>query len=158
MTIEEALVSFLRVSPNVTSLIGGEPGARIYPEEAPQDAEYPHITYQLIDCPQFYHLEGPSGIAYPRIQVDCWAKGPTGKRQVVELAEAVRTAKGGNNANKNLDGFAGYMSEIRVHRCELVDRTYSSEPPVHANEHPFRRASLDFVIHYSENEGRLLRA
>lgn len=156
MTIEEALVQFLKSSPNVAELIGGTGHVRIYPEEAPQDAEFPHITYQLIDHPQYYSLSGPSGLCYPRIQIDCWAQGPSGKRQVVKLAEAVRTAKGGNNHNRNLDGFAGYMSQLYVNKCELVDRTYSSEPPIHANDHPYRRASLDFVIHYQEREGRLL--
>lgn len=143
-TIEESLVSFLKADVMLTGLIGG----RIYPEEAPQNAGWPHITYQIISYPQKFHLAGPSGLASPRIQIDCWAKGSTGKKDVVAIAEAVRNAKG--PGVQKLDGFTGLMYGVRVQRVNLEDRRYSSEPPVHANEDPFRRASLDFTFWFDE--------
>ncbi len=150
MTIEEAIVAFVRATPEITDIIGVGNSCRFYPEMAPQDAVYPHGCYTVIDFPQEYHLAGPSQLAHPRIQIDWWGKGPTARKEVSQLAEATRKAKGGSPGGRNLDGFAGSMNGLNVQRCELVDREYTTEPPTNAGEHPYRRARLDFIIWFKE--------
>lgn len=157
MTIEEFIVGFLKATPEVTALVGGGTQFRFYPEVAPQEDKatgvgtYPHGTYQVIDFPQLYHLDGPSKMAHPRIQVDWWGIGGKGRKEVTQLVEATRNASGGNPSGRKLDGFAGQWGELLIHKCELEDREFSTEPPVNAGELPFRRGRMDFVVWFKED-------
>jgi hypothetical protein len=152
--IETFIVNFLKATPEVTALAGSGVGFRFYPEVAPQNAEFPHGTYTVIDFPQLYHLEGPSKLAYPRIQIDWWGKGGAGRRQVTQLVEATRNARGGIpglEPTGKLDGFAGQYGELRIAKCELVDREFTWEPPTNAGEHPYRRGRMDFQVWFNED-------
>lgn len=151
MTIEEFIVGFLKATPEITAIVGQGIGFRFYPEVAPQEAAYPHGTYTVIDFPQHYHLKGRSQMAFPRIQIDWWGVGSKGRREVLALTEATRNARGGNDQNPKFDGYFGQYGEIYVHKCALVDREFTSEPPVNAGEFPFRRARSDYQVWFREN-------
>jgi Protein of unknown function (DUF3168) len=69
VTAEEILVARLKASPQVTALVG----SRIYPMVIPQGVVMPAIAYQRISTVRPGSLRGPSGIADPRLQVNCWA-------------------------------------------------------------------------------------
>lgn len=141
MTIEEWIVGKIKSTTAITNLIGGGAAARFYPEMAPQNAAYPHGTYQVIDFPQFRTLGGPSGLAYPRIQIDWWDNSSTGKKKVSQLVEATR---------QTLDGYFGTDGGLHVQSCQLDNREFSSEPAVNADEVPFRRGSMDFIVYFTE--------
>lgn len=161
MTIEEAVRAWLTADPAVQALIGVPPKARYYPEEAPQEdltntdpgrpGAYPHIVALLVSYPQNAYLAGVSGLPYPRLQLSCWAKGPTGKAQVVQLAETVRKSNGGIPGGRPFNGFSGPMGDLNVQLVSLEDRRASTEPDPAGSEFPLRRIDLDFKIIFIEN-------
>jgi hypothetical protein len=89
MTAEDTIDARLRATTAVTALVG----SRIYPSRLPYVAPMPAITYQLISAVRMQGLRGPTGLADPRVQVNCWADTYTGAKV---LAREVRRA---------LDGF-----------------------------------------------------
>lgn len=93
MTIQEALVAHLTGDGDVSQLVHG----RVYPDVLPQKPGYPSIVYHTIASPREHSQQGPSGLAFTRIQIDCIDGTARGAR---ELGTAVRLA---------LDGFAGTM-------------------------------------------------
>jgi hypothetical protein len=60
---------------------------RIYPVLIPQQAAFPCISYQRISGGRVYSLSGYSGLQHSRFQVDCWATGYGGAK---DLSYAVK--------------------------------------------------------------------
>jgi hypothetical protein len=144
VTFEEALVAFWKADAGIMTLVTG-----IWPDASPQAIGFPRITYTMVDMPQVNTLTGPIGMPYPRIQVDCWGQGKTGKADIVAVAEAVRKSTGPGAVK--FDGFSGLMSGIKIWRIQLVDRRDSIETPEDATELPIRRRSLDFKVTFVES-------
>jgi len=94
--IEEAVYTHLKTDANVAALVG----TRIYPLVAPQDAAYPLLVYQRISTPRVRSHSGPSGLAYPRIQITCAADQYDVTRS---LANTVRAS---------MDGFKGLLGSL----------------------------------------------
>lgn len=140
--IEQGLVTYLLARAGVTALVA----ARIYPEIVPQaekgEDNYPAITYQVISEPNVRSLSGASGLAYPRIQINCWSR----RYSVTKaLRNAVRDA---------LDGYRGSMGDVTVHECSKEsERTLTDELPATAGVRAARvyGRSMDFEIWYQES-------
>lgn len=101
--IEEDVVAWLKTKPLVNNIING----RIHPLQLPQDPSLDALTYQRISGVREESQEGPSGLAHPRLQFDCWSKTYPGAKR---LAEALRLT---------IDGFTGSMNGRRVFRCKV---------------------------------------
>jgi hypothetical protein len=56
-----------------TTLMGGTPERRVYPDVMPQRAVLPALVYTLIAGVDDFHLGGLSGLKVRLIQVDAWA-------------------------------------------------------------------------------------
>lgn len=56
-----------------TTLSGGSPSARVYPDVMPQLAVLPALVYTLVAGQDDFHLEGLSGLQIRLVQVDAWA-------------------------------------------------------------------------------------
>jgi len=78
-------------------------------------------------------LQGPSGFAHPRFQVDAWATTYTGAKT---LADAIRGA---------LDGYRGTASGTRIGSC-LID----SERDIYESEIKIYRVSQDYIVWHVE--------
>jgi hypothetical protein len=83
--LEEVLFTKLSGTTAITDIVG----KRIYPQLAPDKVAKPYIVYQRISGPREQIMGGKSGVAYPRIQITCWASTYTA---VKALAEVVRLA------------------------------------------------------------------
>ncbi len=83
--LEEVLFTKLSGTTTITNIVG----KRIYPQLAPDKASKPYLVYNRISGPREQIMGGKSGVAYPRIQITCWASTYTA---VKTLAEAVRMA------------------------------------------------------------------
>ena len=97
-----ALVSILAVSSDVVSYVGSGTSARIYPVQLPQGQKMPSIVYSRITELSDYHMQGDSGLATARVQVDSWG---------------VRTdiaADLSNAAHDALSGFRGVVAEVEI--------------------------------------------
>jgi uncharacterized protein DUF3168 len=142
--IEDALVAFLKATPQVTALIGEANNARIYPEASPQDELRDHLTYQVISDVRKGHLGGQILLSVARIQIDCYSKANVPAKA---LQLAVMRAKGGTNG-RELDGFEGQWDGVKVYRCIVEDRRGDPIPPTHGEESPLRRRTMDLLVSY----------
>lgn len=107
---------------------------RLYPVILPQNTIFPAATYQIIDTPRDFNLDGPSGLARPKIQYTLWA---TKADNVKALARAIRLA---------LNGFKGTLpdgSDVKSVMLEDERETYESDVNLH-------RIDLDFVVWFDE--------
>lgn len=132
MLFEEGLVAHLTATAAVTAFVGTAP-ARIHPNRLPQNIGYPAISYQKITRTHLQTHDGLSGLARPRIQINCWAEGNT---QAQNLADAVRYA---------LEGFRGNMGTVSVMGgfAENATDRYDDEAEKHG-------VSMDFFFFYQE--------
>lgn len=73
MTIADIRVG-LRAYLLADSAIAAMVGARVYPVKLPQGQTQPSIVYSRISGQGDHHMEGASGLARARIQIDCWAQ------------------------------------------------------------------------------------
>lgn len=87
-TIEEALVAALKADAGVTAAVG----ARIFPVGGRQGAEMPYATFQRVSTAGAAHMDGPSNLEWPRLQIDVWASTALAAMQA---AEAINLALDG---------------------------------------------------------------
>lgn len=129
MTIENGLHSHLTGDSAIAALVA----LRIFPVIAPQGTLRPYMTYQRITAKRVRSLGGPSGLANPRFQIDCWAEDYDG---ALDLGEKVRAA---------MDGFTGVMGTVTV-GAVLLD----SDRDDHEIETELFRRSMDFFLWHDE--------
>ena len=86
--IEQALRAVLVADAGVLAIT-----TRVYPNYIPQSPTWPLIVYQKISGPRDHDINGPTGKAHPRFQLESWAKTYDGAKS---LANAVRLALDGN--------------------------------------------------------------
>lgn len=70
MSIEIAIRAILAADAAVAALVAD----RIHPIVLPQAGLFPALTYQVIDGDSHYSMQGPSGLASRRVQIDCHAE------------------------------------------------------------------------------------
>lgn len=96
------------IRPALRSLLLGDAGVaalvvdRVYPVRLPQGVKVASVVYTRISGETDYKMEGASGYARSRMQVDCWA--PT-----VDAAAALA-----NKVKDCLSGFAGAVGNPSV--------------------------------------------
>lgn len=127
--IESGLRSYLINHPSVGSLVG----TRVYPLTLPQGVVLPAITYQQISGPREQAYDGPSALAHPRFQLDCWAET---YGEAVGLARAVRQA---------LDGYQGLMGGVAV-RDVVIDNELDGYEP----ETALWRRTIDVIVWHED--------
>jgi hypothetical protein len=84
-TLREALYSYLAGSPEVAALVG----RRIYPDYLPQGARVPALVYAVLADDPVRHLDGKTGIAEARVQVECRAATRGGCVELAGLVEGL---------------------------------------------------------------------
>ncbi|MBA2627184.1 MAG: DUF3168 domain-containing protein [Gemmatimonadales bacterium] len=123
--------TLLLTDPTVGALLKGG----VHPLILPQGTTaFPAITYQRIATVRVRSQEGPSGLARPRVQVDCWAKKFD---QSAELGAAVR---------HRLDGYRGPVPGSEdVQSIELVTDREEYDPQALLHRH-----SADYYVWHEE--------
>jgi len=127
--MEAAIYAILVADGTVSGLVS----TRIYPVKLPQSPDMPAITYSRVSGPRIQTIAGPSGLAYPRVQVDSWASTYTG---IKTLADAVRQA---------LDGYSGTIASIRIGGIMMDGELDLYEPGVEEY-----RVTQDYIVWYDE--------
>ena len=128
--MEAAVRAILIADETVLGLVS----SRIYPMKLPQGPTMPAITYSRISGPRIETMAGPSGMAFPRVQVDSWASTYAG---VKALADAVRKA---------LDGYRGTIVSIRVGGIIMDGELDLYEPGVEEY-----RVTQDYIVWHDED-------
>lgn len=128
-------IAYLLTKTGVTALVG----TRIRPGTLGQSDTGSSIAVQTISHVPASDLEGESGFAKTRLQVDCWADSDN---DAAVLAEAVRDAS---------SGFRGAMGNTFVHGCYLETDSDEFEKPTAGTEVQDYRVSMDFEIDHDES-------
>jgi hypothetical protein len=131
--VEVALASYLEAHALVSPLVG----SRVYPEVLPQRPTYPAIVYQRVTTARVRSFDGPSGLARPRIQLDCY--GST-YAQAKAVAAAVRLALDHKTFDAGLVHVQGAFLEDERDVRESEGRDVDDE----------RRVSMDFFVWHEE--------
>lgn len=106
---------------------------RCYPVTIPQDPTYPLIIYAKISGMRDHVLQGPSGLANPRFQIEAWA---TTYSAAKDLAAAMRGA---------LNNYRGTVGTVRIGSCLI-----QSERDIYEPEAACHRVVMDYTIWHSE--------
>ena len=98
----KGLVAYLYGDATISTLVGGavaraDGGDRIFAVKLPQRIKATSIVYRFISGVGDHHMQGASGLARPRIQIDCYA---------ASLDDAWTLA---NAVKERIDGFSGSM-------------------------------------------------
>jgi len=126
-TIEKAIRSILIADTTVKAIT-----TRCYPGVIPQSPTYPLIVYYKVTGMRDHHLQGPSGLAHPRFQVEAWA---TTYDAAKALANAIREA---------LDGYSGTQGTVVIGSI-LIE----SERDVYEDAVSCHRVIMDFFVWHS---------
>jgi len=131
MSIETGIVATLAAAATTAA-------SRIHPKVLPQGVTLPAITYQRLSTPRVNSHDGPSGLAFPRFQINTWAETYAAAKT---LADEIRAA---------LDGTTGVWDSVVVQRCELEDE--GDLQPVAIEGVSRRRHGIrqDYVIAHQE--------
>ena len=137
MTIESALFSYLSTKAEVTA----EVSTRIYPQPAPQEADYPFITLMVITDNPEHHMGGAAGLTNVGMQIDIWTETIPER---VEISEVIRNV---------LDGFRGNMGteNLNIRSCFMQNRANFLESDTEGKASPVYRSSMDFSIWHVES-------
>ncbi len=84
-SLEAALIAALKAAADVAGLVG----TRVFIAGGQQTAAYPYITIQRISTQGAGHLDGPSNLDWPLMQIDAWGETALA---TLNTAEAVRSA------------------------------------------------------------------
>lgn len=133
--IRPALRAFLLGDATLSTTVGG---ARIYPVRLPQGITAASLVYNRISGVGDHHMQGPSGLARPRIQIDAWAPTADGASALADLVKA------------RLDGYRGEMGSgpavVTVHGVFFDgerDLPFDDASKLYG-------VSRDYFVHYRE--------
>lgn len=141
MTLQDlrpGLRAYLLADSNISSIVGG---SRVYAIKLPQGQVLASIVFSKISGIGDYHLQGPSGLSRPRIQIDCWA-------QSTDAASAL-----GALVKERIDGFRGLMSygsDSPQASVEVLGSFLDSEREDYDDTAKLYRVSLDYLIWFRE--------
>lgn len=114
---------------------------RLFPVKLPQGETRDSIVYSRISGLGDHHMQGPSGLARPRIQIDCWAQ---------SLDAAVSLA---NLVKERLDGFKGSMlwgDNSPAEAIVVQGIFFDSEREDYDDTAKLYRVSADYFIWFAE--------
>lgn len=123
------------------SSIAARVGARVYPVLLDQGETQDSIVYSRISDVGDHHMQGPSGLARPRMQIDCWSRTADG------AASLARLVKG------RIDGFRGAMPYGPGSPQDAIDVKgvfFDAARDGYDDTLKLHRVSQDFFIWFSE--------
>lgn len=138
MSVQAALVAYLKTVSGITSIVGASPNDRIYPFERLQGAALPALTFFQVDGNVDGTWSGHPTLTRSRIQLDCWSDNHATS---LSLLAAVRTAT---------DGFKGTFASTAVHGARIAE--IGSEEMEHAtagggtSDTKWYRQRIDWIV------------
>ncbi len=140
--IETALL-YLLTSANPSGYLGALIGDRLYPNELPQDATFPAMTYRMISGPRAKNMDGNVGTTRFRFQFDCFATTSSG---AVALREALRKTLDGFPVEQGHSGLIPISPPVRIHGAFADNENDSAEPSLEQAGPRLKRKSMDFIV------------
>lgn len=132
---EAAIFSILSNSAEVTSYV---PASRITPVAMAQNSALVAISYFRVDGPRVYSMSGPSGYAFPRIQIDVWGRDYP---EVKNVTERVRQA---------LSGYRGVIAGVTVQSILFLGEVDFADDQDELLPNEAYHIAMDFRVHHNE--------
>ena len=132
--VEEAIHTILTSESAITNIVA----TRVYPVVIPQGGTIPAVTYQRISTPRIWDLDGPDGMATPRMQLNCWG---TSYSSASSLSNAVRGV---------LDNYSGTADSVVIHQVALEDEGDLFEPQIGIDTARRYGRRMDFIVWHGE--------
>jgi len=139
-TIYDALFDEMRDDAGVNAIVGSGSDAKVFPGIPPPDATAPFVSFRRISYIRAETLAGPTTLARPTFQIDCWG---SNNESMVALSEAVRAL---------FDGFRGSMGDdnVAVRRMYRVGSNDDPEEPPDGGPLDINRDRMNFEIWHIE--------
>jgi len=140
--IRPALFAYLMADAGISAAVEGavilqNGGSRIFPMRLPAGIKKDSIVYTRVSGEGDHHMEGPSGLARVRMQIDAWSKTIPG---AVSLANLVK---------ERIDGFRGVMGSGAA-AVTIQGIFFESEREDYDDVAELNRVSRDYFIVYEE--------
>lgn len=135
--LRPGLLEYLLDDPAIAAVVG----ARAYSLILPQGQKQASIVYSKISGIGDHHMQGPSGLARPRMQVDSWA---VDQDAAVALAGLVK---------ERIDGFRGQMpygSDSPQAYVTVLGVFFDLDRDLYDDQVGMFRISQDYLIWFSE--------
>lgn len=135
--IRPALRAFVLADAGISDIVGGE---RIYPLVLPQGVRAPSLVYSRVSGLGDHHMQGASGLARPRLQLDAWAASADDAARLADLVKG------------RLDGYRGPMT-VPGSPAETVHVRgvfFESEREDYDGTAEMFRVSRDYLIWWAE--------
>lgn len=129
-TTEGAVIEALLAAPGVALLAA----TNVFLKGARQGAGDPYVTIERIVTGSAAHLDGPSNLDWPLMQIDCWSKDSL---KALNLANAVRTAIDHVLVTSTTPSFYAVFQDQRGPAPDEETRTF--------------RVSQDFNVYHERN-------
>lgn len=132
------LRAYLLAYSAISTLVGA---LRIYPVKLPQGQVLDSIVYSRISGMGDHHMQGPSGLARVRIQIDCWSQSANAATVLANLVK------------ERIDGFKGSMEwdESSPGNAIVVQGIFfDSEREDLDQEVELYRMSRDYLVWFEE--------
>lgn len=118
-------------------------GQRFYPNHGPQrGAIYPYVVYHKISKGRWRTLAGASGVAVPRVQLDCYgdtyAKASAARAAIADVIDAFTASQESSSGG------------VCLLKLEIADERDDYQEPVHADEIGEHVCSLDVIVTYRQ--------
>lgn len=136
--IRVGLRAYLLGESAISTAVGGD---RIFPVVLKQGEKRASIVYSRISGLGDHHMQGASGLARPRIQIDCWAP---------KADDAVSLA---NLVKERIDGFRGSMlwgDNSPAEAIVVQGIFFESEREDYDDAAKLYRVSRDYFVWYEE--------
>jgi hypothetical protein len=136
VSLERALFARLTVGTPIAAI-----GNRVFPVAAPLSVALPYVVTARVSAQRVRSTIAPSGLTMARMQIDTYAAGYLGAR---EVADAIR---------KRLDGWRGLVTGSGW-SCRVEGSSLQSDQDLHEPDiRPVAifRVSQDFLISYQED-------
>lgn len=130
-----ALIKRLKADAGVSNKVE----TRVFAGFAPRGKSYPCITLLIVSEPDVRSLSGPSGLASPRVQVNCWAET---LQEADEVDDAVRLC---------LDGFHGAIDDENIDCIESANKGHIPLVSAENADLTIHGARRDFIVWHAQS-------
>lgn len=107
---------------NADAGVAAQVAGRVFPVGGRQGAAYPYVSFQRISTAGAAHLDGPSTLDWPRMQIDAWAETAA---QAMAVADAVNTALDGQTVSAAGLEFFATRQDLRGPGADEETRKFS---------------------------------
>lgn len=140
LDIRSALRTFLLADAAIAAIVG----QRVHPIRMPQGQKGTSIVYLRISGVGDHVMSGPTRIARPRFQIDCWAEAPGAADSLANLVK------------ERLDGYQGawtYGSDSPPTSIDILGVFFENEREGYDSDNEMYSVSRDYYVWYREMNG-----